>query len=203
MSFFSNCNCGCGNRGNNCCEQRPCCRPCGSFNNCGCNEPFFCPRVNAFVVRGPRGATGPQGPQGPQGLPGSIAQGFGSFASPVTESVAAGADLPLATNVALSGTSIQHVAGQSAVTLAAGTYYIAWKADATIPAGGTAGLALAVNGVVNTNSQSTATGTAANVATLSGNTILTVPAQSTITLRNSGTETTSYRNVAMSVIKLA
>lgn len=199
MSFFSNCNCGCGNRGN-CCEQRPCCRPCGSFNNYGCNEPFFCPRVNAFVVRGPRGATGPQGPQG---LPGSVSLGFGSFASPVTESVAAGADLSLATNVALSGTSIQHVAGQSAVTLASGTYLVMWSANATIPAGGTAGLALAVNGVVNANSQSTATGTAANVATLSGSTILTVPAQSTITLRNSGTETTSYQNVSMSVIKLA
>ena len=198
MSFFSNCNCGCGNRDNNCCEQRRC-RPCSS-NNCGCGEPFFCPRMRAYVIRGPRGATGPQGPQG---LPGSVALGFGSFASTAAASVAAGADLPLATNVALSGTSIQHVAGQSAVTLASETYFVMWNADATIPAGGTAGLALAVNGAVNTNSQSTATGTAANTAALNGNTVLTVPAQSTVTLRNSGTETTSYQNVSMSVIKLA
>mgnify|MGYP000042571575 CR=1 FL=1 len=53
MPIFKNCCCGCGSGG-----YVP-------------NEPFFCPRLQAYVVRGPRGATGPQGPQGPLGLQGA------------------------------------------------------------------------------------------------------------------------------------
>ena len=202
-NFRNNCGCGCNNTSNcfnSCNNTNRCFNSCNCSRPCGCSDPFFCPRFNSLVIRGPRGATGPQGPQG---IPGTIALALGFFTSPAVQSVVANADVPLQNNVVLSGTGITHTAGQSTVTLSAGTYYINWQADATIPDSGTASLGLFVNGVADQNSQSSVTGTANTTARLSGSTMLVVTTPTTIALRNTGTATTSYQNVSMSVIKLA
>ena len=117
--------------------------------------------------------------------------------------MAANADVPLQNNSVLTGTGITHTAGQSAVTLSAGTYLISWQADATIPASGTASLGLFVNGVADQNSQSSTTGTASTVARLSGTTMLAVTTPTTVSLQNTSTSTTTYQNVSMSIIKVA
>ena len=228
MSCFRNWNCGCGssnncgcqsnwNNWNNCNRCNNSCVNCNSWNNSwnncnrscchsscsNCSGPFWCPRLRTVVIRGPRGFPGPQGPQGPQGIPGtSIGASNAFFTSPTAQTIAAGADIPLVNNIVLNGTDITHTAGSSTVTLNAGTYLINWTAAATIPAELSVSAGLTVNGVVNTNSQSTATGTAGNVANLSGSAIINVTTPTQITLRNLGGESTSFQNVSLSIVKL-
>ena len=184
----------------NCCCRNLAPRCCGTV----VNEPFFCPRLQSYVIRGPRGATGPQGPQGPQGIPGPNALlNFGNFSTPTEVVVESNADIPLNVNVSSSGTQIQHTAGASAITLASGSYLINWSLNATIPAGGSVSAGLTVGGAVNTNSQSTATGDVGDIVSLYGNIILTIGASSVITLRNTSAQSTTFQNVSISIAKIA
>ncbi len=203
MSFFGNCGCNCNNNwSSNGCG----CNSCNNSNNScccrsSCGSPFFCSRLRTCVVRGPRGFTGPQGPQGIPGVSATVNNAF--LSSPTVQSVAIGTDIPLQNNVVINGTAITHTAGASAVTLAAGTYLINWALDATFPAEGSTTVALTVGGIVNSNSQSTATGTTNDIVPLSSTAVITVATPTQITLRNVGTESNSFQNVALSIVKLA
>ena len=203
MSFFGNCGCGCNN---NWSSIGCCCNSCNNSNNSrccrsSCGSPFYCPRLRAYVIRGPRGFTGPQGPQGIPGVSTTANNAF--LSSPTVQTAAIGADIPLQNNVIINGTAITHTAGASAVTLAAGTYLINWALNATFAAEGSTTVALTVGGVVNSNSQSTATGTTNDIAPLSSTAVITVATPTQITLRNAGTDSNSFQNVALSIVKLA
>ncbi len=193
------------------------------FKNCCCgcdggdyvsNEPFFCPRIQAYVVRGPRGATGPQGPQGPQGLQGptgptgatgtsGAVTNNANFSRVASDSVAVNSDITFTVDNVNNGTAITHETGSATITLASGTYLLNWMATATIATADTpAVLSLTQNGTTNANTTSSNTGDANALVVLSGTQIINAQNATTITLRNTGTQTTSYQNVAISIVKL-
>ena len=220
MPIFKNCCCGCGSGG-----YVP-------------NEPFFCPRLQAYVVRGPRGATGPQGPQGPLGLQGATgatgstgptgptgatgATGVtgptgptgptgesgavannANFSRVASDSVAVNNDITLTVDNVNNGTAITHDDGSATITLTAGTYLINWMATATIAVANTpAVLSLTLNGTTDANTTSSNAGDANALVTLGGSQVITAQNATTITLRNTGTQTTSYQNVAIAIVKL-
>ena len=175
-------------------------------NNCGCSDPFFCPRLQTFVVRGPRGATGPTGPQGPQGIPGSASTtaNNATFSQTAQTSVLANGNVPFSTNIALNGTKITHTPGSADITLAAGTYLVTWSASVTTNAeANTVTAGLAVNGVVNTQTTSTVTGTTGNVLSISGNSLITVPQGAILNLQNLSANAVPFSNVDFTIINLA
>ncbi|MBQ7977763.1 MAG: collagen-like protein [Clostridia bacterium] len=179
--------------------NRNCCR--NTSRCCGSGEPFFCPRLRSYVIRGPRGATGETGPQGPRGLPGAIVD-FGSFSTPNNVLVASGSDIPFEVNVVLSGTNIQHAQGATSITLNSGTYMINWSTDAIIPASGNVSVALTVGGTVNGNSRSVIMGAVGNRVSLNSAIILTFGTSNVLTLRNIGAQTT-FQNVSFTIVKIA
>lgn len=184
----------------NCCCRNTVPRCCGAV----VNEPFFCPRLQSYVIRGPRGAVGAQGPQGPRGLAGPNALlNFGSFSTPNETVIGSNSDIPLNTTVSLNGTAIANTVGAAAITLAAGSYLINWSLNTEIPAGGVVSAGLTVGGALNTNSLSTVTGNAGDIVSLYGNIILTVGASTVITLRNTSAATTTFENVSISIAKIA
>ena len=179
---------------------------CWNQNNCGCSDPFFCPRLQAFVVRGPRGATGPAGPQGPQGIPGSATTTVNNatFSQNASTSVLANGNVPFSTNIALNGNKITHTPGSADITLAAGTYLVTWSASVTTNAeANTVTAGLAVNGAVNMQTTSTVTGTTGNVLGLSGNSVITVPQGVVLNLQNLSASAVPFSNVDLSIINLS
>ena len=175
-------------------------------NNNGCSEPFFCPRLQTFVVRGPRGATGPTGPQGPQGIPGSASTtaNNATLSQTAQTSVLVNGNVPFSTNVALNGTKITHTAGSADIVLAAGTYLITWSASVTTNAEvNTVTVGLAVNGVVNSQTTSTVTGTTGNVLSISGNSVITVPQGAILNLQNLSANAVPFSNVDLSIVNLS
>lgn len=81
---------------------------------------------------------------------------------------------------------------------------VSWSATSTIAnAGDPSVLALTVNGTPDGNATSSAEADVGNTVTLSGTTIVTAGASTNLTLRNTGTNTTQYENVSITIIKLS
>ena len=103
--------CGCGCGGN---TQRQDCAP--------CLEPFFCPRLNRVVLRGPRGLPGPRGPQGLPGI--SSINNFASFVSNTPQEVEDNASVDFGNPTIWVGNAISSQQRIAELTLSPGTYFI-------------------------------------------------------------------------------
>jgi len=176
------------------------------FNNCCrdnrfgvANEPFFCPRMQAYVVRGPRG---PVGPQGPSGLNGIITNNA-TFAQQPEVAVLSNGGVPLSTNYTLNGTKITHIPATSDINLSAGTYMISYSLSAV---GENAGdeiiFTLSLNGTPQ-NALTRQIISTTQLQDLSGNAIITVPQNSTLSLQNLSTVSVNVENVVLSIVNLS
>ena len=180
------------------------------MNSCNCNqglapvnEHFFCPRMQAYIVRGPRGETGAQGPQGPQGLNGIIDNNI-TLATPQEVGVIAQGATTFTQIVTQNGADISIAVGESAVALTRGTYLVVYNlsglnADADSK---TYRFAISLGGEVQTSLESTATVAQNQVATLGGNGIINVANDEVLTLVNNTDSPAEISNLVMSIVKL-
>ena len=182
------------------------------FNNCCCrdnrlavvNEPFFCPRLQAYVIRGPRGLPGPAGPQGPSGLNGVITNNA-TFAQQAEVAVLASASVPFTTNYTLNGTKITHLPASTDIVLEAGTYLVDYSLSASLEGEGDASpisFALAINSVAQTPITRQIDGSF-NMCDISGNAIITVPQNAILSLQNLSTVPVDVQNVVLSIVNLS
>ena len=158
--------------------------------------------------QGPVGATGAQGPIGPQGEqgvqgeqgPAGISEGA-LFANSATQSVAQNDTLDLGAQEGVVGDSITFTAPNT-ITLTEGSYLIDASALVLGTEGASNGFGIAVDGATTpASSKYTTSGTNTD---LNVKRFVTVPAgsTSTVTLVNGGTDTTTYDDLALSIIKL-
>lgn len=180
------------------------------MNNCNCNqglvpvnEPFFCQRMQAYVVRGPRGATGAQGPQGPQGLNGIITNNI-TLTTPQEVGVVSQGALPLAEIVTQNGT-LEFNAGESAINLASGTYLIIYSLSVqnTTEGNATYNFAIGQDSIVLDALSSQVTIPANSSVSVSGNAVLNVVNNSSISIINNTDASVEVSNLIISIIKLA
>lgn len=180
------------------------------MKNCNCqtgfppvNEPFFCPKMQAYIVRGPKGATGAQGPQGPRGLDGIIDNSI-TVASPDILGVTVGGAVPFTQIVTQNGTNINIAVGDSNIALPRGTYLILYNMSVRNDEAQTktATFALVVDDEMQTGLSGTATVGQNQIATIGGNAILNVATDAVLSLVNSSGEPINISNVILSVVKL-
>ncbi len=156
-----------------------CCNRCNPCNN-------YCPY---------RGLPGPVGPQGPAGIvpPEQIA----SFVSATSGALATGANIPFTDEYNLAPLYITHTAGSPIITLQPGYYQISYNTGAVSTTTGILASTLYVNGVAYAGSLASVNGTANIVSQLSSSFILYVPTASTISLQNTGANTTTFSNTTL------
>ncbi len=180
------------------------------MKNCNCqtgyppvNEPFYCPRMQAYIVRGPKGATGAQGPQGPRGLDGIIENSI-TVAEPQTIGVTAGGAVPFTQIVTQNGTNINIAVGDANIALPRGTYLVIYslsaRNDEAQPR--TATFSLALDAEVLTGVESVASVAQNQIIPLSGNAIINVAADAVLSLVNTASDPINISNVILSVVKL-
>lgn len=101
------------------------------------------------------------------------------------------------------GTAIaQSSSTAGAVSIAPGTYEVSYFANATLPASGTASLALSLNGAVISGSQIDSSGTASQTVTLSQTVMISVTQSSTLALFNSSADALTTTLASMTIKKL-
>ena len=129
--------------------------------------------------------------------------------SEAAQTVAANTAVPFVTDRFSGGNCIQHTAGTTAFTLnCPGVYMVQYHANATITAGTdvVVSLALTSSGVTVPGSLSSATiGAAAEVVSLNGSSIITVPCGTTssVSLTNTSVGEISVTNANMIIIRIA
>ncbi|WP_205728412.1 hypothetical protein [Bacillus thuringiensis] len=111
---------------------------------------------------GPSGATGPTGPTGATGATGAtgplITANNARITNTPTQTIAAGADIPLSTNALINETAISHVPGSTDIVLAPNqTYFVTYEAESSVGTNGLASLELQLNGVIVGGTQSRVT----------------------------------------------
>ena len=193
-NFFEESNCRCSK------DIKPCC-PCNQIsqqNNCAGVEPFFCPRLRTYVLRGPRGFTGPRGPQGLPGV--NSVSAFGSFSSPTAQVVSSLGRVMLNNVVNQSG-NILLSGGE--IILQLGTYFVSYNLDASQIPAGTAIFGIGVNNVIDQNSKSSTQMLANSIAHVGATTILSVGNNTTLAIQNLSPRSVSTQNVSLSILKIA
>ena len=161
-------------------------------------EPFFCPRLKTYVLRGPRGFTGPRGLQGMPGV--NSITSFASFASLALQPLTPNADV-LLSSVIIHGTAITH--SGTNIGLGAGSYLVVYNLDVSQQLEGSVTFSLIVNNTSNSNSQVEALAPAGGMVAMGANTIVNVANNSTMTLRNIGSQSVTAQNVSLSILKIA
>ena len=150
---------------------------------------------------GETGATGATGPTGPTGPTGTEVQSAEFTAT--NETVTAGGNATLTAGTATANNESATLADNNQeITLQPGTYIINYSANVT-GATGTAELAYYLNGtqIPATLSQQTVAATT-DVANLANLHILNVTDESTLTLRNPGTNSETLNNLVTNVTKI-
>ena len=157
--------------------------------------------TGATGMTGAQGLTGPAGPQGPAGTSATLNNAHITTITPML--VGAGAAIPLQIDDSIQGSGITHVPPSPQVFLAAGTYYVSFYAQQTVPMGGTtANLSFAVNGLNQVQNTFAVTSIAGNVVLLNGSQVINVAAGTAITLVNTGTAR-EFEIATMNIIRLA
>ncbi|PFI75193.1 hypothetical protein COI83_30145 [Bacillus cereus] len=129
--------------------------------------------------------------------------------NPPTVTVAAGAAVPLATNLTINGTAITHTPGSTDIMLAPNqTYYIAYEATSNIEAGGNAQLEFQLNGTLVSGTQSSVSGlgtlpTTASFSLSSGSVINTGAGPNILTLNNTSGGARNITGANINIVKLA
>lgn len=117
---------------------------------------------------------------------------FGYFVS-TGGTATANSIIPL-TLASSRGSKITQSTTLGAITLTPGEYEITYSVNSTIPAGGTASVALYDNGALLPNSTTTVSGTAGNNVALTKTVVLTVLSTSTLSLQNTTASNFTYLN---------
>ena len=178
----------------NCCN----CRKVRSTQTCW-GEPFFCPRVNSFVLRGPRGLPGPRGPQGLPGV--SAISNFGNFSNAENQNVASGESVDLGAATVLVGNAILAQARSDSISLLSGTYLIFGNLSGVSSSDGCVSFSL------NIGSQNNVFLDLEDVDdnqtfSLGGNTIVLVGENSSLSIVNISQFSVEVQNISLSIVKL-
>ena len=115
---------------------------------------------------------------------------------------ASGADVTLGTNVINSTGSIT-ASGTTGVTLEAGQYLVTFASDASVPAAGTAGASLALDGTALPYAETAQTLTSAGSDRIALTAIVSPTAGQTLTVRNNTGNSVTYSNSTLTIVKLA
>lgn len=176
--------------------------PTGATGPTGPTGPTGITGLTGFT--GPTGATGPTGPTGATGPAGPTGTEVQSAEFTATnETVTAGGNATLTAGTATANNVSATLADNNQeITLQPGTYIINYSANVT-GATGTAELAYYLNGtqIPATLSQQTVAATT-DVANLANLHILNVTDESTLTLRNPGTNSETLNNLVTNVTKI-
>ena len=184
-------------------REEPC--KCNCRNNfarqssCRCDEPFFCPRFNSLVLRGPRGLPGPRGPQGVPGV--SFLSNFANFVSTATQTIPSGGSVDLGSATILVGNAISTVARISTLNLAPGTYFVVANLSGITTCEGAVNFNLAI-GADNFSFMNIGNMDSCEVFSLGGNTIVLVNENSTMSVINSSDSAVTVENISLSIIKI-
>ncbi|PGV66902.1 hypothetical protein, partial [Bacillus cereus] len=172
--------------------------------------------IQTPVLTGPPGPTGPTGPAGgPTGPSG--ATGVTGTSGPVITannahmvtsdiiSVNNNTGIPLSQNLVLQGTAITHTPGTAQINLAPNqTYFATYEVQGEIPSGGLVQVQFERNGGLVGGTQSRATGTTGDNASLSSSAIIVTGAGSQVLeLVNTSGQATNFTGTNINIIKLA
>lgn len=180
------------------------------MNSCNCkpglvpvNEPFFCPRMQAYVVRGPRGATGAQGPQGPRGLNGALENNITLATAQELGVIAQGA-VPFTQIVTQNGTAINAAVGDANIVLPRGTFMIIYGLSAhnTNSADFVVKFALSLDDEAVDGLASSVTAGQNQVAFLGGHGVINVAQEAVLALKNISDMPVTISDLVFTVIKL-
>ncbi|MGI8239629.1 hypothetical protein [Bacillus wiedmannii] len=157
------------------------------------------------VIKAPvlTGLTGPTGATGPR-----ITANNARITNAATQTVAAGAAVPLALNNVINGTAITYVPGSTDIVLAPNqTYHVSYEAESSIGSTGSAQLQLNLNGSLVGGIQASASGLGTLHATatqsLSSQAVINTGAGPNIlTLNNTSGGTRDITGANINIIKL-
>ena len=162
--------------------------------------------IGATGPQGPVGATGPQGPTGATGPQGPAGTAFVADnalrynTADQTAAPGAALELPAAD---LAPESAIGAEGLSGLTLPAGRYLVLFSADAAVAAAGNIGAALTLGGAVLAYAAALIPVTGPASERLSLAAVVPVTAGGTLTVVNNAGNTLSFRNAALSVVRLS
>ncbi len=158
------------------------------FNCCGFNHPtpIFCPFINFQCSNDVINPT--------------TANDFGYFNNLAVGAIATGGTLPLSV-VLFSGEGIISN-GIGSVVLTPGNYEINYFAGGTVPADGTLGIGLQLNGTTVLGSVVTQSQDAGSTVNLTRTIALTVPSGGTVSLINTSAQTTTFSFASLFVRRL-
>lgn len=169
-------------------------------------------KVFTFTFGIPQGATGPQGPIGatgatgatgaigPQGPAGPSGTGDALYASSGTQTVDAGAIIPITQTAATADTTMSISA--DSVNVPAGTYLVSFGATGTSGANGTFSIQLYENGTPMANEIITNETANTQQANVSKSIVYVAAAPTALSIRNSSTEASDYTGANLTVLKL-
>ena len=210
MPFYNNHCCGFGACNNyNAYNTRNGCNTChgyntyNEYNNCNtcnsCNHPHHHHTTTYVGIPGPQGAVGPRGPQGPQGAMGSPGARDAIYANATAVTLTETTGLiPINLIRATTGTSMT-VTGNT-VILPAGTYLVTYNYNATATNTGNAILQLQLgNTAIDTITQAVTTNEA---YTGSSTLLVTTTTDTPLGVYKADTNTITYNNVNLTVMKV-
>lgn len=167
------------------------------------------------AAQGPAGAQGPQGIPGPAGATGAAGpQGIPGPAGPTAtndnamlyaedlQTVAAGGTLNF-TNSDISSPTAAISAAANGLLLAPGRYLVSFVSDASVPAAGTIGAALALNGAPLPYAQAALSATGADADRIAISAIVTLSASGSLSVINNTANSASYENSTLTAVRLA
>ena len=191
----------------------------GSCSCCGCGSNVG--PAGPMGLQGPPGPQGPAGAQGPQGIPGPAGatgaagpQGIPGPAGPTAtndnamlyaedlQTVAAGGTLNF-TNSDISSPTAAISAAANGLLLAPGRYLVSFVSDASVPAAGTIGAALALNGAPLPYGTAALGATGADADRIAISAIVTLSASGTLSVINNTANSASYENSTLTAVRLA
>lgn len=172
----------------------------GSNYNCNQNIRYIRGPMGPAGPQGARGPIGPQGATGPIGLQGPSGTNNILYAQYLGGTVATNSIIPLTFSNATVGSTIS-VVGNS-INLPAGTYLITYSVDGSVPTGDLS-TSLYLNGAPIPNEVITQTNTANANSAASKTALITVPAQSTLSLYNTSADTATLTNASITAVKTA
>lgn len=159
------------------------------FNCCVCNHPcpIFCPFVN-FTCQN-------------QVVNPVVGNAFGFFNNLSVGTVADGGQIPLSL-VILGGEGGGILPNAGAVTVTPGTYEINYFAGGTVPASGTLGIELTLNGVGIAGSQVSSTQNSGSTVNLTRTIVVTALDGGTIALESSSSDAATFSFASMFLRRL-
>ena len=184
-----------------------CCKETNSEKTCGCGfqsqqnsncglEPFFCPRLRTYVLRGPRGFPGPRGPQGVPGV--SPITSFVNLINPNLQVVGCNGNIIFTENAVSHGNAISHAAGSDVILLIPGAYFVSSILNFSSELSQVSfGLTLNSSPVQNPNIASSENGV------ISFSQIVMVNDNSNLAIQNFSSQSVTVENANMTILKIA